>query len=196
MARLTSHTGQRASLCPARFRRALTMLGILAGCLALALSAGCSHSDAPFSGGSTRPTATKSPAPCELGPRSEMFLVLDTMPRPIVNAFVTKLAAQTNDDFKPIVGRDQYFHTTDVVTGPHASFRRFIQGGHFGNTWLILYEQGGVSQRVHAVTYELPDRTAAPLLNAHVDTTVKTMCQTAKDLLSRPDEPQPILEDW
>lgn len=198
MTKLIVDSGPRARSGSAHVSHALTMLLRLTGCLALALVAACSHSDAPFIGssGSTRPTATPSPMPCEAGPRWELFLVLDTMPKPIVNAFLSRLAAQTDDGFKPIVDRDQFFNATDKTSSPQVSLRRFIQGGHLGNAWVILYEQGGQTPRVHAVVYEWSDRNASPLLNAHVDTTVKAMCDTARDLVSHPTDPHPILEDW
>ena len=175
------------------------MAARFATCFALTLLlVGCSHSDVPFSGGgSTRPTATKSPGLCTTGPRTELFVALDTMPRGLTNTFLGKLAEQTSEGLKLIVDRDQRFQATEKPDDPPTSLRRFIQGGHLGNTWIILYEKGGgTTLQVHAVAYDFPDRNTAPTVKAHVETTVKTMCDTAEDLLTQPNEPHEILADW
>lgn len=158
------------------------------------LVVGCS-----FGGSDSGRNVSQSPTVCELGPRSELYVALETMPKAVMQDFVARLAAQTADGLEPIVGRDQPFQRTDAGETQPISPRRFIQGGRLGERWIVLYEKGGgggPETSVHAVLYELHNREAAPILKAHVEVPAKSLCQTAMDLLSGRDEADQIIPDW
>ena len=94
---------------------------------------------------------------------AESFASLDAMPKPITDHFLSRLNAMFPVS-NPIAARDQVYDWSDVVR-PGIPNRRFIQGGHRNDHWLIWYEHGSIGgNQLAVVGYELASTDAKPAI--------------------------------